>query len=62
MVHGETKALEDTAYLFICDGPVLFFGENEFSGYLEGQLHLTRTRPKRHERRGTLIPCDAFKI
>ena len=25
VLHGETEALEDTEYLFICDGPVLFF-------------------------------------
>ena len=27
MVHGATTALEDTEYLFLCDGPVLFFDE-----------------------------------
>ena len=43
MVHGATTALEDTEYLFICDGPVLFFGENEFSGYL-GWEQLQRLR------------------
>lgn len=34
MVHGATTALEDTEYLFICNGPVLFFDENEFTSYL----------------------------
>ncbi len=34
MVHGATTALEDTEYLFMCDGPVIFFGEDEFTGYL----------------------------
>ena len=34
MVHDATTALEDTEYLFICDGPVLFFGDDDFSGYL----------------------------
>lgn len=33
MVHGATTALEDTVYLFICDGPVLFFDEDGFTGY-----------------------------
>jgi len=33
MVHGETTALEDTEYLFMCDGPVLFFDDNSFTGY-----------------------------
>jgi hypothetical protein len=34
MVHGATTALEDTDYLFICNGPVLFFDENNFTSYL----------------------------
>ena len=34
MVHGATTALEDTEYLFMCDGPVIFFGKDEFTGYL----------------------------
>ncbi len=34
MVHGATTALEDTEYLFICDGAVLFFDEDRFTSYL----------------------------
>ncbi len=34
MVHGATTALEDTEYLFICDGPVLFFDDDGFTSYL----------------------------
>ena len=34
MLHGATTALEDTEYLFICNGPVLFFGEDNFTSYL----------------------------
>lgn len=34
MVHGATTALEDTEYLFICNGPVLFFDEGKFTAYL----------------------------
>ncbi len=33
MLHGATTALEDTEYLFICDGPVLFYNERGFTGY-----------------------------
>jgi anti-sigma factor ChrR (cupin superfamily) len=33
MVHGETKALEDTEYLFFCDGPVIYFNDDGFTGY-----------------------------
>lgn len=45
MVHGATTALEDTEYLFICDGPVLFFGEDRFTGYL-GWEQLQRMRDR----------------
>jgi len=34
MVHGATTALEDTEYLFICNGAVLFFDDNGFTSYL----------------------------
>ena len=34
MIHGATEALEDTEYLFICDGPVLFFEDEGFTTYL----------------------------
>ena len=34
MVHEKTLALEDTEYLFICDGPVLFYGDEGFTQYI----------------------------
>ncbi len=34
MVHGATTALEDTEYLFICEGPVLFYDDDGFTSYL----------------------------
>ena len=34
MVHGTTTALEDTDYIFICEGPVLFYDDDGFVGYL----------------------------
>ena len=35
MIHEETVALEDTEYLFLCDGPVVFLGPNdEVTSYL----------------------------
>jgi len=34
MLHGATTALEDTEYLFMCDGPVLFYDENGFTSYM----------------------------
>ena len=43
MVHGATTALEDTEYLFICDGPILFFDDNGFTNYL-GWEELERLR------------------
>ena len=43
MVHEETTALEDTEYLFICDGPVLFFEDQKITGYFGWeQLHRLR--------------------
>ena len=34
MLHDETTALEDTEYLFISNGPVIFFDDKNFTGYL----------------------------
>ncbi len=34
MVHGSTTALEDTDFIFICEGPVLFYDDDGFVGYL----------------------------
>ncbi|HMN47168.1 MAG TPA: cupin domain-containing protein [Povalibacter sp.] len=43
MLHGETKALEDTEYLFICLGPLLIFSDEAFTGYF-GWEELARMR------------------
>ena len=34
VLHGATKALEDTEYLFICNGPVLFYSDEGLTNYL----------------------------
>jgi quercetin dioxygenase-like cupin family protein len=34
VLHDATEALEDTEYLFICNGPLLFFNEDRFTSYL----------------------------
>jgi anti-sigma factor ChrR (cupin superfamily) len=34
VLHGETVALEDTEYLFICEGPVLFYDKDGLTNYL----------------------------
>lgn len=34
MLHDETKALEDTEYLFISNGPIIFFDDDNFTGYM----------------------------
>jgi anti-sigma factor ChrR (cupin superfamily) len=41
MLHGATTALEDTDYLFICNGPIIFFDDDQFLGY-EGWEELRR--------------------
>ena len=33
VLHGSTEALEDTEYLFICNGPLIFFDQDRFTGY-----------------------------
>jgi len=34
MLHGKTTALEDTEYLFVCNGPVIFYDDDKFTGYI----------------------------
>ena len=34
MLHGATTALEDTEYIFICNGTVLFYDDEGFTSYL----------------------------
>jgi anti-sigma factor ChrR (cupin superfamily) len=43
VLHGATTALEDTEYLFICDGPVLFYNDDGLQSYL-GWEELHRLR------------------
>jgi len=50
MIHGATTALEDTEYLFICDGPVLFFDDEGFTTYL-GWEELRRMQQGHAKRR-----------
>lgn len=33
VLHDATEALEDTEYLFICNGPILFFDDEHFTSY-----------------------------
>jgi hypothetical protein len=33
VLHDRTEALEDTEYLFICNGPLLGFNDDGFTGY-----------------------------
>jgi anti-sigma factor ChrR (cupin superfamily) len=33
MIHEKTTALEDTDYLFICEGPMVFYGDEGITGY-----------------------------
>ena len=34
VLHGATEALEDTEYLFICNGPIVFFDEAGLTSYI----------------------------
>ena len=47
VLHGATTALEDTEYLFICDGPVLFYNDDGLQSYLGWEeLHRLREGAK----------------
>ena len=48
VLHGATEALEDTVYLFICNGPLLFFNDDSFTGYLSWE-ELEKMKVKQHE-------------
>jgi hypothetical protein len=37
-LHDATTAIEDTTYLFIATGPVLFFDENGFTRYTNWEV------------------------
>jgi quercetin dioxygenase-like cupin family protein len=45
MLHEETKALEDTVYLFICNGPLLQFDDERLTGIF-GWEELSRMRER----------------
>ena len=32
MIHDETEALEDTDYIFVCTGPIVYFEDGRISG------------------------------
>jgi quercetin dioxygenase-like cupin family protein len=38
VLHGATTALEDTLYLFFCQGPILYFDDNGFTGYTNWEV------------------------
>ena len=38
MLHDATTTVEDTTYLFIATGPVLFFDENGFTRYTNWEV------------------------
>ncbi|MGE0857533.1 MAG: cupin domain-containing protein [Gammaproteobacteria bacterium] len=60
MLHGATTALEDTEYLFICNGPVLFFDGDKFTSYLSWE-ELRRAEAKAKARGKTAKAKPAAK-
>ena len=48
MIHESTTALEDTEYIFIADGPLVFYDENGVTGYL-GWEEISRMRAAHEE-------------
>ena len=68
MLHGATTALEDTEYLFICDGPILFFDKNGFTNYLgweewqrAQQAHAARKQKAPAKKAAKVAPKPAAK-
>ena len=57
VLHGETEALEDTEYLFICDGPIVFYNKDGLTSYL-GWEELERMKEAsiRSDKAGVNIP------
>lgn len=53
MIHGATTALEDTEYLFIMEGAILFFDDDGILGYesWEEYIRQSQTVPHLGERR-----------
>jgi anti-sigma factor ChrR (cupin superfamily) len=49
MLHGATTALEDTEYLFICNGSILFYDDDGFTSYL-GWEELERMKQQHSKR------------
>jgi quercetin dioxygenase-like cupin family protein len=49
MLHGATTALEDTEYLFICNGSILFYDDDGFTSYL-GWEELERMKQEHSKR------------
>jgi anti-sigma factor ChrR (cupin superfamily) len=45
MLHGQTTALEDTEYLFVCSGPIVSFSDEAITGYF-GWEELVRMRER----------------
>jgi anti-sigma factor ChrR (cupin superfamily) len=43
VLHGATVALEDTEYLFVCEGPVIFYDKDGLTNYLSWE-ELARMR------------------
>jgi quercetin dioxygenase-like cupin family protein len=48
IVHDATTAVEDTLYFFAADGPVLYFNETNFTGYLNAETLAKRQAAQAH--------------
>ena len=57
VLHGETEALEDTEYLFICDGPIVFYNKDGLTSYLGwGELERMKEASIQSDKAGVNIP------
>ena len=58
VLHGATTALEDTEYLFVCEGPVLFFNGEGLTHYL-GWEELQRMKEAARSGKARPMPIAA---
>ena len=61
VLHDATVALEDTEYLFVCEGPIVFFNEDGLTNYMSWEeLARMRDAAKKGERTNLDISASTF--
>ncbi len=58
VLHGATEALEDTEYLFVCEGPVVFYDDDGITSYL-GWEEMVRLRDAAKAEKASTLKVSA---